>query len=160
MANLLPTDLTLTATIPAEVDIFLLQKDGESEVKQISYTDLMLGALRTGGAEDIKLARINDTEVLIDGVNVAVDLSLADSFTLTATQDFELDFPTNMVAGDKGFITITQDATGSRLMAHASGYVTDSTGVTLTTTPDAIDVIQYFVISNSMILLTKIADIV
>lgn len=107
-----------------------------------------------------KLTAIDTNSSLVDGANVAIDLSASQTFDLTVTQDFTLDFPTNVVGGESGFITITQDATGSRLMTLASGYVTvGGTGITLSTTADAIDVLEYKAINATTIVISALLDV-
>ena len=111
-------------------------------------------------AELAKITRLDNQSSLTSGANVSVDLSLGQTFDVVADQDFTLDFASNVVAGQSGFISITQDATGSRVMTLDAGYVTASgAGITLTTTADAVDVLEYKAISTSVIVLSLIADV-
>jgi hypothetical protein len=54
--------------------------------------------------------------------------------------------PTNQTAGQTGSIFVTQDATGSRTLAYGGDWQwAANTAPTLTTTPDAVDRIDYMV---------------
>ena len=111
-------------------------------------------------AELAKLTRLDNQSTVTSAANIAIDLSLAQTFEFVADQDFTLEFASNVVAGQTGFITITQDASGSRLMTLGTGYVTQGgNAITLTTTADAVDVIEYKAISSSVIVLSLVADV-
>ena len=111
-------------------------------------------------AELAKLTRLDNESTLVSGTNVSVDLSLGQTFSLLADVDFTLDFPINVIAGQSGFITVTQDATGTRLMTLGAGYVTSGgAGITLSTAADSVDVIEYKAISSTVIVLSLISDV-
>lgn len=59
---------------------------------------------------------------LTPGANVAVDASLSNNFTLTAGQNFQLDNPTNLKAGQTLNFWITQDGTGTRVITLDTQY--------------------------------------
>lgn len=59
---------------------------------------------------------------LTDGATVAVDLSLANQFSLTLAGNRTLGVPTNIAEGQQGVISIRQDATGTRTLAYAWPY--------------------------------------
>lgn len=59
---------------------------------------------------------------LTDGATVAVDLSLANQFSLTLAGNRTLGVPTNIAEGQQGVISIRQDSTGSRTLAYAWPY--------------------------------------
>jgi hypothetical protein len=88
---------------------------------------------------------------------VAVDLSLGNNFTLTlqATTAQTLSNPTNVVAGQKGAIYITQNATPSTL-AFASNWIEVTAGATPTvsTTASARNVLTYDVFDSTHIYYT------
>lgn len=56
---------------------------------------------------------------LTDGATVAVDLSLANQFSLTLAGNRTLGVPTNIAEGQQGVISIRQDSTGTRTLAYA-----------------------------------------
>ena len=81
-------------------------------------------------------------------------------FSLSPTQDFTLSNPTGLSAGQRGYISITQDATGSRLLTLGTYYKTSGgTSITLTTTAAALDVLRYEVISTTLVLVELISDV-
>ena len=88
---------------------------------------------------------------------VAVDLSLGNNFTLTlqATTAQTLSNPTNVVAGQKGAIYITQNATPSTL-AFASNWIEATTGTTpsVSTTAGARNILTYDVFDSTHIYYT------
>ena len=85
---------------------------------------------------------------------VAVNLALANDFTLTlqATTGQTLSNPTNMVAGQSGKITITQNATPSTL-AYGGYWVNASSAsaATVSTTAGAVNVLSYYVVDTTHI---------
>jgi hypothetical protein len=88
---------------------------------------------------------------------VAVDLSLGNNFTLTlqATTAQTLSNPTNVVAGQKGAIYITQNATPSTL-AFASNWIQATTGTApaVSTTASARNILTYDVFDSTHIYYT------
>jgi hypothetical protein len=88
---------------------------------------------------------------------VAVDLSLGNNFTLTlqATTAQTLSNPTNVVAGQKGAIYITQNGTPSTL-AVASNWIEASTGTNpgVSTTASAQNILTYDVFDSTHIYYT------
>jgi len=88
---------------------------------------------------------------------VAVDLSLGNNFTLTlqATTAQTLSNPTNVVAGQKGAIYITQNATPSTL-AFASNWIEATTGTaaTVSTTASAQNILTYDVFDSTHVYYT------
>jgi hypothetical protein len=97
---------------------------------------------------------------LTDAATVAVDMALANNFTLTLGGNRTLGAPTNQVAGQGGVIVITQDGTGSRTLAYNSVWkFPGGTVPTLTTTAGAVDVIAYQVESGGRITARMISDV-
>jgi hypothetical protein len=97
---------------------------------------------------------------LTDAATVAVDLALANNFTLTLAGNRTLGAPTNQVAGQGGVIVITQDATGSRTLAYNTAWkFPGGTAPTLTTTANAVDVLAYQVESASRITCRMLNDV-
>mgnify|MGYP001322031455 FL=1 len=97
---------------------------------------------------------------LTDASSVAVDLSLANNFTLTLAGNRTLAAPTNVTAGQSGVIVVTQDSTGSRTLAYNSIYkFAGGTAPTLTTTASAVDVLAYYVESSTRITVTSLLNV-
>ena len=73
--------------------------------------------------------------------SVAMDAALSNDFTLTANDNFTLENPTNLAAGQTINIWITQDATGSRLITWGTFWqaVGGSNTMVLSTTPGTKD---------------------
>ncbi|OYV24525.1 MAG: hypothetical protein B7W99_01880 [Rhodospirillales bacterium 20-58-10] len=67
----------------------------------------------------------------------------------TATSNATLAFPTGAPAGTKITLIITQDATGSRLLAFAAGFV-NPLGIVpvLSTAPGAVDVLDFYMLPS------------
>ena len=97
---------------------------------------------------------------LTDASSVAIDLSLANNFTLTLAGNRTLGAPTNTTAGQSGVIVVTQDSTGSRTLAYNSIYkFAGGTAPTLTTTASAVDVLAYYVESSTRITVTSLLNV-
>ena len=97
---------------------------------------------------------------LTDAATIAVDMSLANNFSVTLGGNRTLGNPTNLTAGQSGIIFITQDSTGSRTLAYSS-YWDFPNAVTpvLTTTASAVDVLIYTVRSSTSIAVNYMLNI-
>lgn len=81
---------------------------------------------------------------LTAGTTVSWNTTSIQAATLTPAQNFTLSNPTGIVAGGTYTLTITQDATGSRIITWGSAYkFPNGSKFVLTTTPNAIDVITF-----------------
>lgn len=80
------------------------------------------GGTRQSFDLDGNLDFVGSVTALTDGVNVAVDGSLGPVFSLTPTQNFILDNPTNLRIGKLYFFEITQDGAGSRLITFDTAF--------------------------------------
>jgi len=97
---------------------------------------------------------------LADAASIAVDLSLANHFSVTLAGNRTLANPTNVVAGQSGVIEVTQDATGSRTLAFGANYVfAGGTAPELTTDANAVDVLAYQVLAADRVFVSAIADV-
>ena len=87
------------------------------------------------------------TALAVSANAVAVDLSLANNFTLTlqVTTGQTLSNPTNAVAGQSGHIFITQSATPSTLGYGSNWKPFDGTTPAVSTTASAKNVLSYTV---------------
>lgn len=86
---------------------------------------------------------------LTDSATIAVDLSTGFNFTVTLAGNRTLGSPTLQEVGQSGYITVKQDATGSRTLAyHADWDFEGGTAPTLTTTASAVDVLGYVVTAD------------
>jgi len=93
------------------------------------------------------------------GATVTPDFSTTNDFIITLTGNATLANPTNITVGAKGVFVINQDSTGARTFAYGT-YFKFPSGVapTLTTTPLAVDRIQYHVVDSTHIHCTFIGD--
>ena len=94
---------------------------------------------------------------LTDGATVTADLSNANNFVLSLGGNRTLANPSNLAAGQSGVIAIAQDGTGGRTLAFGSQWKFKS-GVapTLTTTPNAVDLLVYYVHNSAVPAITAI----
>jgi len=83
------------------------------------------------------------------GASIAVDLSLANNFTHTTSENTTLAAPSNAVAGQSGIIVITQGATARTLAYNSFWKFAGGTIPSLTATIGAIDVFAYYIESAS-----------
>jgi hypothetical protein len=81
--------------------------------------------------------------------SIAIDLSLANNFTHTTSENTTLAAPSNAVAGQSGIIIITQGATARTLAFNSFWKFAGGTVPTLTATIGAVDVFAYYVESGS-----------
>ena len=123
-------------------------------------TPSLTGYAQLAVAQNFTAAQRGAAVALTDGVTVAVDLSLANNFTLTLGGNRTLGAPTNQTAGQGGVIVITQDATGSRTLAYNAVFkFPGGTAPTLTTTASAVDVLAYYVESGTRITARLVSDV-
>jgi hypothetical protein len=97
---------------------------------------------------------------LTDGATITADFADGNNFSVTLGGNRTLANPSNQTAGQSGAITITQDGTGSRTLAYGSNWkFSNGSAPVLTTTPDAVDVLVYFVESSSRITARLVSDV-
>ena len=84
-------------------------------------------------------------QTLTAGTTVSWNMASGANAKLTPAQNFTLSNPTNMLAGASGMLTITQDATGSRVITWGSAYkFPGGTKFVLSTAASAIDQIAWY----------------
>jgi hypothetical protein len=89
---------------------------------------------------------------LTDGATIPVDFALGNNFAVTLGGNRTLANPTNCVAGDNGNIAVRQDTTGGRTLTFGSNWFPLGGLVgTLTTAPNAYDIVSYYAISPTHI---------
>jgi hypothetical protein len=112
------------------------------------------GDVRLDGALRVDQRIASGVEVLTDAATIAVNASLGNHFRVTLGGNRTLGVPTNLVDGQRFTIEFIQDGTGSRTLTHTTGvagsyqFGTDITGVTLTTTAGARDIVEYIYSSS------------
>lgn len=100
----------------------------------------------TSTAQSFSAAQRGAVIPLTDAATVTSDFALSNNFSLTIAGNRTLGTPTNLVAGQSGIITITQDATGSRTLAYTTAWkFANGTIPALSTAANAIDQLAYYV---------------
>lgn len=104
------------------------------------------------------LAGVNGFTALTDASTIAVDLSLSRNFSVTLAGNRTLGLPTNIVPGQRGSFVITQDSSGGKTLTYNAIYkfATASGAPTLTTAADAVDRMDYLVVSTSAIHISNV----
>ena len=78
--------------------------------------------------------------------SITLDFNTYQNFILTFTGNVTLANPTTESVGQSGFIVIIQDGTGSRTLSLGTDYETaGGSGLTISTTANAVDVVPYIV---------------
>ena len=117
----------------------------------------------TGGTE---MLEVNDSYILL-GANTRGNVQTANvnggstpnfytynSFVWTLTGNTTLSNPSTETGGMSGVFIFIQDGTGSRTLSLGTDYETaGGAGITLSTAPNAVDIVPYFVQSSGNILL-------
>ena len=138
----------LTVTSPIDLDVVKTKIDF---LTVTSPVDLDLVKARTDC--------VNNMIPLLSSNNIVLDM-VNSQFSFLADQDFTLQNPINHTPGQVGFISITQDAAGSRAITLGSYYRTENgSAVTLSTNPDSVDVLKFSVLSPVVILLEPIYNL-
>jgi hypothetical protein len=98
---------------------------------------------------------------LTSGATVTPNFDTSYNFSLTAGISFTLANPSGTITpGQHGTITITQDATGSRVISWGSNWkAAGGTKPVLSTAANAVDTISYYVISATSIVVTGYLNI-
>ena len=111
-------------------------------------------ALVSGSATNVIYPNINNTwlksqrgtfvTLTSSSASIAVDLSLANNFKHTLTENTTLASPSNVVAGQSGLIEFTQHASSPKTLAFNSFWkFSGGTVATLTATNSALDLLSY-----------------
>ena len=94
-----------------------------------------------------------DTDTSNSG-SVTLDFDANQNFVLTLTGNVTLANPTTEKVGQSGFIAFIQDGTGSRTLTLGTDYESaGGSGITLTTTASATDLVPYVVVASNRVLL-------
>ena len=113
-----------------------------------------IGGVRADQNNTFTKAQRGAVVALADAASIAVDMSLSNNFSVTLAGNRTLATPTNVVAGQSGVITVTQDGAGSRTLAFASGWkFSGGVAPVLSTAAGAIDELTYYTESASRIVI-------
>ena len=97
---------------------------------------------------------------LTDAATISINFASSNNFSVTLGGNRTLGNPSNVVAGQSGFIAVTQDGTGSRTLAYSSNWdFASGSPPTLTTTAGATDIIAYYARTTTSIVADVILNI-
>ena len=118
-------------------------EDGDDQLKiggkPIAFTNAAVGK--------------TDTDTSNTG-SVTLDFDANENFVLTLTGNVTLANPSTEKVGQSGFIAFIQDGTGSRTLTLGTDYESaGGSGITLTTTASATDLVPYVVVASNRVLL-------
>ena len=107
---------------------------------------------RTASGTIAVAATSGNITTLTSSTSITIDLSNSNNYKVTLGHNATFNNPSNIVAGQTGSIFITQDGTGSRTASWGTYWdFTGGTAPTLTTTPAAVDRIDYVVLDSTNI---------
>lgn len=115
-------------------------------------------ALLSAAQSFTKAQRGTPVALTSTAASIAIDLSLANNFTHTTSENTTLAAPSNAVAGQSGIIVITQGAIARTLAYNSFWKFAGGTVPTLTATIGAIDVFSYFIESASRATCSLLGD--
>ena len=107
---------------------------------------------RTSSGTIAVAATSGNITTLTSSTSITIDLSNSNNYKVTLGHNATFNNPSNIVAGQTGSIFITQDGTGSRTASWGAYWdFAGGTAPTLTTTPAAVDRIDYVVLDSTNI---------
>ena len=141
-------------------DIFIADdkaiKFGNGQDATIEYDEDGDDQLKIGGAVTAFTNAVvgkTDTDTSNSG-SVTLDFDANQNFVLTLTGAVTLANPTTEKVGQSGFIAFIQDGTGSRTLTLGTDYESaGGSGITLTTTASATDLVPYVIVASNRVLL-------
>lgn len=105
----------------------------------------------------------NETGLIVpltDAATITPNFMQGENFSVTLGGNRTLANPKSNVVGQSGIIKVAQDSTGSRTLAFGSYWkFSGGTAPTLTTTASAVDILVYFVESETRITAKLITDV-
>jgi len=97
---------------------------------------------------------------LTDAATISINFASSNNFSVTLGGNRTLGNPTNVVAGQSGFIAVTQDGTGSRTLAYSSNWsFAGGTAPTISTGAGSTDIIAYYARTTTDIAADVILDV-
>lgn len=128
--------------------------------RTITLPDSTTTVAGLGVIQSFTKAQRGTVVALTDGATITPDFSAGNNFSVTLGGNRTLGAPTNVAAGQSGVIVVTQDSTGSRILAFNSIFkFAGGSAVTLTTSASAVDVLAYYAESTSRITVTAILNV-
>ena len=126
----------------------------QSAVSALQNIAQAIGSARTAvqGIFPLLWKALSEQAVVFSST-IVLDLSTGFNFGVTLTGNSVLENPINAKAGQTGSIYLTQDATGSRTVTFGTAwYWAGGVAPTLSTTANAVDVINYKVRSPTVVI--------
>jgi len=128
--------------------------------RTVTLPDASITVAGIDATQSFSKAQRGSVTALTDGATITPDFAAANNFSVTLGGNRTLANPTNLTAGQSGFIVITQDATGSRTLGYGTYWKFPAGAApTLTTTANAVDVLAYYVESSTRISAKLIGDV-
>jgi len=157
-------DLKITSNgddliLEAEDDVIIRDNGGSNILAQFingGANELYHSATKkfetaSGGVSLTGGAAANIT-ALSDGATITIDMATACHHSVTLGGNRTFAAPSNQVVGQAGSIFITQDGTGSRTASFNSAFkFVGGTAPTLSTAANAVDRIDYIILSSNVI---------
>ena len=138
-----------------------LPKSGGTMTGAITFAvgQTISGYAQLATAQNFTAAQRGSVVSVAGSGTVTIDLALGNNFaaTLSGTTTFAL--PSGLTAGQSGALVLSQDGTGSRLVAFSGWKFPGGTAPTATTTASGVDVVVYYVESASRISARMINDV-
>ena len=129
-----------------------IKNDADADVLEIPTGTTNVTVVGSITAGSIVLGN-TDTDTSNTG-NVTLDFSANQNFVLTLTGNVTLVNPSTESVGQSGFIACIQDGTGGRTLTLGTDYESaGGSGITLTSTASATDLVPYVVVAANRILL-------
>jgi len=129
-----------------------IKNDADADVLEIPTGTTNVTVVGSITAGSIVLGK-TDTDTSNTG-NVTLDFSANQNFVLTLTGNVTLVNPSTESVGQSGFIACIQDGTGGRTLTLGTDYESaGGSGITLTSTASATDLVPYVVVAANRILL-------
>ena len=110
-------------------------------------------------------AQRGNISALTSASAITIDMSVSNNYSLTLGHNVTFNNPTNQTAGQSGSLFLTQDGTGSRTAAWGTSGATSEwkwkggTAPTLSTAANAVDRVDYIILSNGNIHAVATLDI-
>lgn len=105
-------------------------------------------------------AAAGNITTLTDGSAIGIDFSDGNNFKVTLAGNRTLSNPTNVVAGQSGFIAVTQDGTGGRTLAYSANYqFVGGTPPILSTAASSVDILAWYAHTTTDIVIEAISNV-
>lgn len=150
--------LSVANNLTADRNVFLIFGDFDSTLDfSTTVADIRAKTFKYLDASRFMSAKA--PVVLTDAATIAVDMNTFMNATVTLGGNRTLGAPSNASPGQTGVIIVKQDATGNRTLAYNSAWKWPAgTAPTLSTAPNAVDIITFTVESASVIHATIVKD--